>query len=70
MNLFTRSIRWVERWDLTSQHQARRNAMIASTALAQRRAERVAVEEFLAARAARPSLDHAPVESPAPMAHG
>ena len=33
---------------MASQQQARRNAMIASTALAQRRAETNEVEEFLA----------------------
>ena len=37
------------RWPVESQLRARRNAMIASTALAQRRAELDEVEEFLAA---------------------
>lgn len=36
------------RWSVESQQRARRNAMIASTALAQRRAELDEVEEFLA----------------------
>lgn len=36
----------VDRWSVESQQAARRNAMIASTALAQRRAEREDVEEF------------------------
>ena len=36
------------RWPVESQLRARRNAMIASTALAQRRAELDDVEEFLA----------------------
>ncbi len=40
----------VRRWPVESQQRARRNAMIASTALAQRRAELDDVEEFLAAR--------------------
>lgn len=49
-------------WPVTSQEVARRNAMLASTALTQRRVERLEVEEFLAAyleeRAARPALAH------------
>ena len=44
-------------WHLRSQHEARRNALLASTALAQRRRERVEVEDYLrtvhAARAQR-----------------
>ncbi|MGY2704356.1 MULTISPECIES: hypothetical protein [unclassified Nocardioides] len=39
----------VRRWPVESQLRARRNAMVASTALAQRRAELDDVEEFLAA---------------------
>lgn len=39
----------VTAWPAESHQQARRNAMIASTALAQRRAEREDVEEFFAA---------------------
>ncbi|MBZ5737217.1 hypothetical protein [Nocardioides mangrovi] len=39
----------VSRWAVESQQRSRRNAMIASTALAQRRAELDDVEEFLAA---------------------
>ncbi|HET6626022.1 MAG TPA: hypothetical protein VFG63_06495 [Nocardioidaceae bacterium] len=34
-------------WPVRSQHVARRNALLASTVLAQRRRERVEVEEFL-----------------------
>ena len=41
----------VDRWAVEAQLHARRNAMIASTRLARRRAERIEVEEFLAARA-------------------
>lgn len=37
------------RWPEEAQLQARRNAMVAATALAQRRAEREEVAEFLAA---------------------
>lgn len=35
-------------WRVDSQHASRRNAMVACTALAQRRAEREDVEDFLA----------------------
>jgi hypothetical protein len=38
-------------WHVTSQQQARRNALVGSTALAHRRRERLDVEEYLAARA-------------------
>lgn len=42
-------------WPVTSQRRARRNALVGATALAQRRRERLDVEEFLAARStARP----------------
>ena len=41
------------RWHLTSQRQSRRNALVASTALTERRRELLDVEEFLAARADR-----------------
>jgi hypothetical protein len=55
----------VQRWPVESQLRARRNAMIASTALAQRRAELDDVEEFLAA------LGRVPVsEVAAQAAHG
>lgn len=40
-------------WHVTSQHQARRNALVASTALTQRRRELTDVEEFLTEHAAR-----------------
>ena len=40
-------------WHVTSQQQARRNALVASTALTQRRRELLDVEEFLAEHAAR-----------------
>lgn len=39
--------RLIDRWAVGSQQTARRNAMIASTALTQRRAELIEVEEFL-----------------------
>ncbi len=38
----------IARWAVGSQQRSRRNAMLASTALTQRRSERVEVEEFLA----------------------
>jgi hypothetical protein len=47
-------------WGETSQQQARRNALVASTALLRRRQERIEVEEFLVDHAAR----HA---APAPL---
>ncbi len=43
----------VDRWAVAAQHTARRNAMVAATGLARRRAERHEVEEYLAARSAR-----------------
>jgi hypothetical protein len=45
--------RWVAAWHVTSQQQARRNALAASTALTERRRELLDVEEFLAVHAAR-----------------
>ena len=39
----------VDRWAMNAQLHARRNAMVASTRLAQRRAERIEVEEFISA---------------------
>jgi hypothetical protein len=38
----------VESWSVESQHAARRNAMVATTALAQRRAERQDVDAYFA----------------------
>ncbi|HET6939359.1 MAG TPA: hypothetical protein VFI19_14865 [Nocardioides sp.] len=43
----------VSAWSVESQQGARRNAMIASTALAARRAERQDVDDFLAAHKPR-----------------
>jgi len=45
-----RLVTTVTRWPVESQHRARRNAMIASTVLAQRRAELDDVERFLSSR--------------------
>jgi len=44
----------VRAWPVQSQQGARRNAMIATTALAARRAEREDVEDFFAALTASP----------------
>jgi len=49
-------LRVLRDWPVTSQSRACRNAMVASTVLAQRRAERVEVEEFLARAHVRDSL--------------
>ncbi|MGH3361421.1 MAG: hypothetical protein ACRDOM_03090 [Nocardioides sp.] len=43
---------FLNRWAVTSQQTSRRNAMLASTALTQRRIEQAEVEEFLASLAA------------------
>lgn len=48
--MFTAAVRPLRRivaWPVTSQHGARRNALVASTALAKRRRERLDAEEFL-----------------------
>lgn len=49
-------------WHLRSQHHARRNALVASTALMQRRRELTEVDDFLAAhdarRTSRPARRH------------
>jgi len=46
----------VRTWSVTSQQGARRNAMVACTALAARRAERQDVEAFFASRPPDPEL--------------
>ena len=46
-------VRIVTTWPVESQQRARRNALVASTELAQRRHERQEVEEFLALHARR-----------------
>ncbi len=63
--LIDRLVDPVRRWPVESQLRARRNAMIASTALAQRRAELEDVEEFLTSRGG-PSTP----EAAARAAHG
>lgn len=49
MIVWSKLVTALTQWPVESQQQARRNAMIASTALAQRRAELDEVEELLAA---------------------
>ena len=61
--------RWVDRWAVTSQHQARRNAMVAATALTQRRAEAREVADFLATRAARGTATDGPAPVALPRRH-
>lgn len=68
MKPFLPALQVISTWAVSSQQQARRNAMIASTRLAQRRAERIEVEDYLAHRTAQHEARHdAP---PAPVAHG
>ena len=62
MNAALGLVRAVLTWPVESQQGSRRNALVASTALTQRRRERDEVEEFLAGRvlAAAPAAgDHA-----------
>lgn len=61
--------RAVTRWAIESQARARRNAMVAMTALSERRAEREDVEEFLR-RAAASEAAPAEVTVPRPRAAG
>lgn len=59
MSSITQLVSALTRWPAESQQQARRNAMIASTALARRRAEHDDVEEFLASLGQEPGSDTA-----------
>jgi hypothetical protein len=70
MNLLSIPMQRLESWAVASQQQARRNAMIASTAAAQRRAELNEVEDFLAALRTASNLGQDAVEHAAPAAHG
>ena len=54
-NLVTAAVRW----PVESQQRARRNAMIASTALAQRRAEIDEVDDYLASLPGEPATPEA-----------
>lgn len=58
----------VHRWAVGSQQQARRNAMLAATECAQRRAEREEVDEFFAAHFPAPGASRA--QPRAGAAHG
>lgn len=49
-DLLSTTRRLIDGWATAAQQQACRNAMVAGTALAQARAQRTNVEEFLAAR--------------------
>jgi hypothetical protein len=46
-------LRAVLAWPVASQQRSRRNAMVASTALAERRRERLDAEQFVSAHARR-----------------
>jgi hypothetical protein len=73
MRSFPLPRRMITDWAVASQQGARRNAMVACTRLAQRRAERLQVEEFLASRGGRPAAPEAappPGDVPAPRAAG
>jgi hypothetical protein len=59
MSALTQLVSALTRWPVESQQRARRNAMIASTALARRRAELDDVEEFLASLGHEPGPDAA-----------
>lgn len=59
MSALTQLVSALTRWPVESQQRARRNAMVASTALARRRAEHDEVEEFLASLAQDPGSDTA-----------
>ncbi|WP_148574582.1 hypothetical protein [Nocardioides caldifontis] len=50
-------VRWALAWPVQSQQQARRNALVAGTALARVRQERDEVEEFLEALARQRAAD-------------
>ncbi len=60
----------IDRWSVEAQLQARRNAMIASTRLAQRRAEHQEVEDWHASRAAPTQLRDKPVAEQRRIARG
>ena len=58
--LLTHLLTHLRAWPVDSQHASRRNAMVACTALAQRRAEREDVEDFLASLGAETALYRRP----------
>ena len=63
MNAPWRLVRSVLAWPVETQQGSRRNAMVASTALTERRHERDEVEEFLAARTQAAGPGRSPVIS-------
>lgn len=63
-----RTARAVVAWPVSSQHVARRNALVATTALAQLRREREEVEEFLDQLAASRALGPTTLEIAVRMA--
>lgn len=54
----------VDSWATAAQQQACRNAMVASTALARTRAQRIVVEEFLASRLGSRTGSSSPADAP------
>lgn len=44
---------WLHQWAVASQQQSRRNAMVAATALTQRRSETREVQDYLAGQGVR-----------------
>ncbi len=68
MRIFLTPLTWLDAWAVSSQQTARRNAMIASNALARRRAELLEVEAYLTGLATRTRVALVAVE-PA-VAHG
>jgi len=59
----------ISEWPVASQQQARRNAMVALTACAQRRAEREEVASYLAQKVARRDDPAADVPAAGVVAH-
>ena len=70
MKPFPKPLQWLEAWAVASQQRARRNAMIATTALAHRRAELLEVEEYLAGLHARTLVATGAVEPAVVAARG
>lgn len=64
-----RLTRAVQDWPVASQQQSRRNAMVALTACAHRRAEREDVDRFLEERATGPVAEP-PATRQRPAVHG
>lgn len=69
MKVLGQPFRLLDAWAVSSQQQSRRNAMIATTRLAHRRAEQIEVDEYLAALRDRTLVTTVSVEH-TPVAHG